>query len=148
MAPKFVPVMVTVDPTGPWGMLRVEMVGAELTTVKVTPLLGTPPTVTTTLPVVAPVGTGMEMLVAVQVVAVPAEVPLKVTVLVPCVDPKFEPLIVTEEPTGAEVGFKVVMAGPVPPAPIAALKAASPAPHLSETLSEAVAEAVPAADCT
>ena len=47
------------------------------------PLLATPPTVTTTLPVVAPAGTGTTMLVADQVVGV-AVVPLKVTVLVPC----------------------------------------------------------------
>jgi hypothetical protein len=47
-------------------------------TVKFTPLLGTPPAVTTTLPVVAPVGTDVAMLVAVHVVAV-AVVPLNVT---------------------------------------------------------------------
>ena len=51
-------------------------------TVKLTPMLATPPTVTTTLPVVAPVGTEVTMLVALQLVAVPG-VPLKVTVLVP-----------------------------------------------------------------
>jgi hypothetical protein len=45
-------------------------------------LLATPPTVTTTLPVVAPAGTGTTMLLADQVVGV-AAVPLKVTVLVP-----------------------------------------------------------------
>ena len=83
VAPKFVPVMVTVDPIGPCGMLSVEMLGAVLITVNVTPLLTIPPTVTKTFPVVAPVGTGMEMLVAVQPVAVPAAVPLNVTVLVP-----------------------------------------------------------------
>ena len=49
---------------------------------KVTPLLAVPPTVTTTFPVVAPVGTGTAMLVALQLVGV-AEVPLNVTVLVP-----------------------------------------------------------------
>ena len=40
------------------------------TTVKVTPLLATPPTVTVTLPVVAPLGTGTTMLVADQDVGV------------------------------------------------------------------------------
>jgi len=53
-----------------------------IVTVKLTPLLATPPTVMTTLPVVAPVGTGTAMLVAPQLVGV-AAVPLKVTVLVP-----------------------------------------------------------------
>ena len=48
----------------------------------VTPLLAVPPTVTTMLPVVAPVGTGTAMLVAPQLVGV-AGVPLNVTVLVP-----------------------------------------------------------------
>ena len=46
-----------------------------------TPLLGTPLTVTTTLPLVV-VGTGAVMLVAVQFVGV-TEIPLKATVLVP-----------------------------------------------------------------
>src|SRR2546423_556530 len=50
------------------------------------------------------------MLVALQLVAV-AAVPLKVTVLVPCVDPKFVPEIVTELPSNPELGFKFVMAG-------------------------------------
>ena len=38
-------------------------------TVKLTPLLATPPTVTSTFPVVAPVGTVTTMLVALQLVA-------------------------------------------------------------------------------
>jgi hypothetical protein len=42
------------------------------------------------------------MLVALQLVGVPA-VPLNVTVLVPCVVPKFVPVIVTEVPTGPDV---------------------------------------------
>ncbi len=69
-------------------------------------MLATPPTVTTTLPVVAPVGTVATILVAFQLVGV-AVVPLKVMVLVPCVDPKFVPAIVTEVPTGPEVGFRL-----------------------------------------
>jgi hypothetical protein len=55
-------------------------------TVKDTPLLATPPTVTTTLPDVAPVGTGAMMLVALQLEGA-LERPLKLTVLVPCVAP-------------------------------------------------------------
>jgi hypothetical protein len=81
-------------------------------TVKRTPLLATPPTVTTTLPVVAPAGTGTTRLVALQLVGV-AVVPLKVTVFVPCVAPKFVPVIVTDVPTAPEVGFKLVMLGAV-----------------------------------
>ena len=43
---------------------------------------------------VAPVGTDAMMLVALQLVGV-AGIPLNVTVLVPCVAPKFVPVIVT-----------------------------------------------------
>ncbi len=71
------------------------------------PLLATPLTVTTTLPVVAPAGTGTTMLVADQLVGV-AVVPLNVTVLVPFVDPKFAPAIVTEVPTGPFAGVRLV----------------------------------------
>src|SRR6266436_1036367 len=86
------------------------MVGGVVVTVKLTPGLATPLTVTTTLPVVAPVGTGATRLVALQLVGV-AVVPLKVTVLVPCVAPKFVPVIVTDVPTVPEVGFRLVMVG-------------------------------------
>jgi len=51
-------------------------------TVKLTPLLAALPTVTTTVPVVAPVGTGATMEEALQLVGV-ALVPLNFTVLVP-----------------------------------------------------------------
>jgi hypothetical protein len=77
-------------------------------TVKLTPLLATPPTVTTTFPVVAPAGTAATMLAALQLVAV-AVTPLNLTVLVPCVAPKFAPAIVTGVPTIPDVGFKLVM---------------------------------------
>jgi len=50
------------------------------------------------------------MLVALQLVGV-ATVPLNVTVLVPCVPPKFVPAIVTEVPATPDVGFKLVMLG-------------------------------------
>jgi hypothetical protein len=77
-------------------------------TVKLTPLLATPPTVTTTFPVVAPAGTCATMLPALQLVAV-AVTPLNFTVLVPCVAPKFAPLIVTDAPTKPDAGFRLVM---------------------------------------
>jgi len=81
VAPKFAPVMVTEVPTVPELGLRLVIVGGSVT-VKVTPLLARPLTVTTTLPVVAPAGTGTRMLVLPQLAGV-AAVPLNVTVLVP-----------------------------------------------------------------
>lgn len=60
------------------------------------PLLTTLLTVTTTLPVVAPVGTTATICVALQLVIEVAVVPLNFTVLVPCVEPKFVLVIVTE----------------------------------------------------
>src|SRR5881628_131034 len=84
--------------------------GPSITNLNPTPLLATPPTVTTTLPVVAPAGTGTTMLVALQLVGV-AAVPLNFTVLVPCVAPKFAPLIVTDVPANPDVGFRLVMFG-------------------------------------
>jgi len=81
VAPKFVPVIVT-------GAVTAPLVGASDvsvavgTTVNATPLLATPPTVTVTLPVVAPLGTGATMLVAAQLVGV-AAMPLNLIVLVP-----------------------------------------------------------------
>ena len=67
---------------------------------------------TTTLPVVAPVGTGTAMLVADQLVGV-AAVPLNVTVLLPCVAPKLVPAIVTAVPTGPLVGDTLVRLGAI-----------------------------------
>jgi hypothetical protein len=79
-------------------------------TVKFCPLLGTALTVTTTLPVVAPVGTGAKIKVAFQPLGV-AIVPLNVTVLEPWVDPKFVPAIITNVPTPPDVGDKLVILG-------------------------------------
>src|SRR4029077_10294114 len=69
--------------------------------------------VTTTFPVVVPAGTGTTMLVADQLVGV-AVVPLNVTVLVPFVDPKFAPAIVTEVPTDPLAGVRLATVGTVP----------------------------------
>ena len=112
--PKSDPVIVTDVPTGPEVGERLVIAGAVevVVTVNVTPLLATPPTVTTTGPVVAPVGTGATIDMPLQVLGL-AAVPLNVTVLVPCVDPKFDPVIVTDVPTGPEVGERLVIAGPV-----------------------------------
>jgi hypothetical protein len=111
VGPKFVPVIVTAVPTGPEVGFRFVIVGVDTVTVKLTPLLAVPPTVTTTFPVVAPLGTAVAMLVVLQLVTV-AAVPLNVTVLAPCADPKFVPVIVTAVPAGPEVGLTLVIWGP------------------------------------
>src|SRR6266498_1985414 len=67
-------------------------------------------TVITTLPVLAPVGTGTTMELALQLVGV-AVVPANLTVLVPWVAPKPEPLIVIDVPTGPELGDRLAMLG-------------------------------------
>jgi hypothetical protein len=110
VAPKFAPLIVTDVPTAPDVGLKLAMLGAKLAavTLKLTPLLATPPTVTTTFPVVAPAGTGATMLVALQLVGV-AAVPLNFAVLVPCVAPKFAPAIVTGVPAAPDVGLKLAM---------------------------------------
>ena len=101
--------IVTAVPTVPDAGFRfvIEGGGADVVTVKFMPLLATPPTVTTTFPVVAPVGTDVTMLVEVQLVVV-AGAPLNVTAPE---DPKPIPVIVTAVPTGPEVGDRLVMAG-------------------------------------
>jgi hypothetical protein len=81
VGPKFEPLTVTTVPTGPDVGLILLMLGGGVT-VNGRPLLDTLLTMTTTLPVVAPAGTGTSILVAVQFVGV-ATVPLNVTVLVP-----------------------------------------------------------------
>jgi hypothetical protein len=68
--------------------------------------------VTTTLPVVAPLGTVALMRLALQLV-VAAATPLNATVLLPWVLPKFVPVIVTGVPTGPAFGFTLVMLGVV-----------------------------------
>ncbi len=109
VAPKPVPVIVIHAPTAPEVGERPETLGAG-TTVNVTPLLSTPLACTTTLPVVAPDGTGTTMFVALQLVGV-AAVPLKPTVPLPWVEPKLEPMIVTEAPTAPEVGERPEILG-------------------------------------
>src|SRR5215471_7234791 len=105
--PNPVPLMVTDVPTGPKVGDRLPMPGV---TVKLTPLLAFPPTVTTTLPVVAPLGTGTAILILLQLVGV-AVVPLNATVLVPWVEPKVVPAMVTDVPTAPDAGDKLVIFG-------------------------------------
>src|SRR3989442_7236695 len=106
-------VIVPVVSTGQFGVIVVFGISVQPalpSTKKVIPLLFTPATVTTTFPVVAPLGTGATMLVALQFVGV-AAVPLKVIVLIPCVAPNLAPLMVTGDQTGPDDGFKIVMLG-------------------------------------
>jgi len=79
-------------------------------TAKATALLVWPATLTTTLPLVAPNGTGAMILFGDQEVGV-VNTPLNETVLVPCVAPKPPPLTATDWPACPEVGLKLVMLG-------------------------------------
>ena len=101
--------MITDVPIVPELGVKLVMLGGT-TTVKFSPLLARPLTVTTTLPVLAPEGKGTEMLDALQLVG-DAAVPLNVTVLLPCDAPKFAPAITTEVPMTPEFGVKLVMLG-------------------------------------
>ena len=96
-------------PTDPEFGFKLWMPGPD-PTANTRPLLDSPATVTITGPVVAPVGTGTAILAGLQLVAV-AKVPLKVTVLVPCAEPKFEPEIVTEVPVDPPLGDKFESTG-------------------------------------
>jgi len=114
-APAYVTVTEVSVPCGVAELVCTKEIADTAPTVKFTPLLGTALTVTTTLPVVAPVGTGTTMLLAVQEPGV-AVVPLKVTLPLPWVEPKFAPVMVTEVPTGPDVGLRLAMLGAgVPP---------------------------------
>lgn len=83
-----------------------------MVTVNATPLLVKPPTVTTTFPVVAPLGTMTVIAVEDQFVG-DAAVPPKVTVLAPCDKPKFAPVIETVVPAGPDMGLRELMFGVV-----------------------------------
>ena len=113
VAPKFSPLIATGAPTRPKAGSNPVIEGAGRVTVKVSPLLTWPPTVTTTGPVAAVAGTGTVIEVSLQVVG-RAVTPLKVTVLVPLVAPKCTPVIVTGVPTPPEVGSNDMMDGEEP----------------------------------
>lgn len=81
VGPKFVPVMTTLVPIGPEAGVTLIIAGGGVT-VKETGLLCTPPTVTTTFPLVAPAGTVTSKLFGVQFAADIAA-PFRVTVLAP-----------------------------------------------------------------
>ena len=107
--PKSAPEIVIEVPVGPSGGDKLKMAGTFVT-VKLTGLLPTPDTLTTTFPVVAPVGTVPVMLVADHAEMLIA-VPFNIAVLVPCVSPKFEPEIWTVAPRSPLVGDTLEMKG-------------------------------------
>jgi hypothetical protein len=106
--PKFEPFTVTTLPTVV--VLGDKDVMAGRKTVKVCVLLLTPSTVTRTDPVNAEVGTVNWMLVSLQELGVMA-LPPRVSVLLPWVAPKFDPLTVTTWPIFAVLGDKLVIEG-------------------------------------
>jgi hypothetical protein len=105
--PNVVPEMITAAPTEPDVRDRFAIAGG---TANDTPLLASPFTVTETFPLVAPGGTGAVILVAVQLVGA-AVTPLNRTLLLPCVVPRFDPLIVTAVPTGPDDGDTPLIVG-------------------------------------
>src|SRR6185436_18372171 len=109
VAPKFVPVITTEEPTGP-AVGDSDVIAGAGVTANGEPLLATP-AVTTTSPVVAPTGITATIDVALQLVMEVARVPLNVTLLEFCVAPKLVPVIVTELPTGPDVGDSDVIDG-------------------------------------
>jgi hypothetical protein len=100
-APKPSPPRITADPMAPLPGVAASMRGS---TVNAAPLLVTPVTVTTTLPVVAENGTLARIVPSLHEFTVAAIVPLNVTLLLPCVAPKPDPEIVTTVPVVPLVG--------------------------------------------
>lgn len=101
------PEMITLVPTDPLDGLKELMAGAKVT-VKFAELVAFPPGVVTLIaPVVAPLGTDVEICASEVIVKV-AAVPLKVTAVAPV---KPDPEIVTDVPTGPLGGLKELMTG-------------------------------------
>jgi hypothetical protein len=107
--PKFVPATVTDAPMRAESGEILLILGAG--TVKLNPLLEVPlPEFTTTFPLLTSAGTDAVMLVSLQAETA-AVTPLNVTLPVPCVAPKFVPLMTTAVPAVAVEGAIAVMAG-------------------------------------
>ena len=110
VASKFVPEIVTVVPTTPDNGVKDEIAGGGIT-VKFEALVAVCPyTVTVIVPVVAPEGTEVVILVTLLAVTV-AVVPLNFTVLLAGVASKFVPDIITVVPTPPDAGVNEVMVG-------------------------------------
>lgn len=91
-------------PTWPENWLSVDMNGFGVVTENATPLLATPPTVTTALPDAALGGTAPKITESLQLAIIEDATPLNVTVLVPCRVPKPVPVMRTSVSTGPDVG--------------------------------------------
>lgn len=140
VGPKLAPEIVITEPMAPVFGARLTMLGAGVT-VKVTPLLACPPTVTTTGPVVAPVGTGAVIEVALQAVGVEAT-PLKVTLLLPCASRKFVPAMTTEVLTAPVLGVRLLSVGAAVPSGRTTVESKFPlsVPSISNSPLNAVAD--------
>ncbi len=104
---KFVPLMITLVPTGPLVGAKLVIVGGS-TTVNALLLVAVPPAVVTLIgPVVTPAGTIARIEVA-EVTVKLALTELKVTEVAPL---KFVPPMITLVPTGPLVGAKLVIVG-------------------------------------
>ena len=108
LAPKPTPLIVTSSPTDAAVGFKLLIAGGV--TVKGTPALATLATVTITFPVVAPDGTVTVSELLLQAEAA-AATPLNVTVLVPWVEPKPDPPIVTVAPTKPAFGDRLAITG-------------------------------------
>jgi len=109
LAPKALPLIVTVVPVGPEAGERLLIEGVA---VKNDVLLGAPLTVTMTGddPEPRPMGAVTAMLLLLQLLTV-AAIPAKVTKLVPWLAPKFDPVMVIAVPTGPEMSDRFVITG-------------------------------------
>ena len=106
---KFVPVINTEAPTGPEFGVKLVIVGARKSTVKLVVLVTVPPAVVTEIfPVVAPVGTVAVIWVEELTVKLVAAIPFNLTAVAPV---KFVPVMTTEVPTSPEAGVKLVIVG-------------------------------------
>lgn len=124
MVLKFVPEIITVAPTAPLVGLKLVIVG-EGSTLKLDPLvMVTPLVVTEIVPSLAPAGTEVVMLVALEAVT-DAVTPLNLTVGVGDVL-KFVPEIVTVAPMAPLFGVKLVIVGVANTLKLAALKIVMP----------------------
>jgi hypothetical protein len=107
---KLLPVIVTVAPTAPLEGLKLEMAGVGKT-VKLEALVTVTPLVLTVIgPLVAPTGTVVVILTAVEAVTT-AKIPLNLTILLAGVVLKFVPDMVTVAPTAPLSGLKPDIVG-------------------------------------
>jgi len=105
---KFVPLIVTLVPTGPLVGVKLVIAGALAVTVKLLALVAVPAEVVTLSgPVVAPAG-AVAWIAVFEVTEKIAAVPLNRTAVVPV---KFVPVIVTPVPAVPLVGVKLVIVG-------------------------------------